>query len=426
MKTAFAMMEGFTRATYGKITPELRRRCMELMLTHRLNPDDISRTEPPAVADLLYARQRGLNAFNVVNLVPKPKGNPLWVCCVEVGEYPPDFAQQLARRLDGYLQELRKHDLAKLAYFYGFDERGPEYDELIKGICKFLKQRYPEVSTLTTAGYMYDKRRQAPADYQNYMDWYCPLTPKYDRGLSQRLRARGKQVWWYVCCGPQYPYANFAAMDYPSIEGRLLAWMTFGFQSDGLLYWHVNYWRPNRIMADADPYLDYKVESLAGMPGDGLLIYPTRDGPVSSIRLENIRDGLEDYDYLALLADAKGRAAAEAYVMRLVKGLTDFSRDPAGARARAGGNRRTTGIAALKSCGVQLLPSPASGRGSGVRAVRAVARAQQPSPFAPYLKFSASISWIRRKPSACTRRRFFVETGSDLGVSQASTMSRAT
>jgi hypothetical protein len=118
-------------------------------------------------------------------------------------------------------------------------------------------------------------------------------------------------------------------MDYPSIEGRLLAWMTFGFQSDGLLYWHVNNWHGGQMIEGADPYLDYKPDCIGGMTGDGCLIYPTRGGPVSSIRLENIRDGLEDYDYLALLGDAKGRDVAEAYVARLVKSLTDFSRDPA-------------------------------------------------------------------------------------------------
>lgn len=329
MKTAFAIMDGWTRAAYGDLTPELRRRGMDLMLSHRLNPDDISRTEPPAISDLLYAREHGMNTFNILNLVPKPKGNPMWTCYVRLQDYRPDFTQELAARLDDYMKELRRHGLSKMAYFYGFDERGQEYDELIKGICKFLKERYPEVSTFTTAGYMYDKRRQTPPDYQDYMDWYCPLTPKYDRELSRRLRSQGKQVWWYVCCGPHHPHANFASVDYPSIEGRLLGWMTFGYEADGLLYWHVNYWHPNRIITAADPYLDWKSPCIAQMTGDGCLMYPTPEGPVSSIRLENIRDGLEDYDYLAMLADAKGRAAAEAFVSRLVKSQTEFLRDPA-------------------------------------------------------------------------------------------------
>jgi hypothetical protein len=108
MKTAFAMMDGFTQATYGRITPALRRQCLDLMLSHRLNPDDISRTDPPAIADLLYARDRGLTAFNILNLVPRPQGKPLWTCYAELKDYPADFREDLARRLDGYIEELRQ------------------------------------------------------------------------------------------------------------------------------------------------------------------------------------------------------------------------------------------------------------------------------------------------------------------------------
>jgi hypothetical protein len=329
MKTAFAIMDGYTRAAYGTITPELRRKCLDLMLSHRLNPDDISRTDPPAIDDLRYAREHGMNTFNVLNLVPKPKRPGLWVCYTEMKDYGPGFTEELAQRLDGYVAELRRQGLSRMAYFYGFDERREEYDELIKSICKFLKTRYPEVQTFTTAGYMYEKRRHTPADYQDYMDWYCPLTPRYDRELSARLRQQGKQVWWYVCCGPHWPYANFASLDYPSIEGRLLGWMTYGWEADGLLYWHVNLWHPNGIIRGADPYLEWNPVYIAGMTGDGCLMYPTPSGPVSSIRLENIRDGIEDYDYLALLAEKRGRAAAAGYVERLVKSRKEYSRDAA-------------------------------------------------------------------------------------------------
>jgi hypothetical protein len=329
MKTAFAIMDGFTRHAYGELTPPLRRQCIDLMLDHRLNPDDISRTDPPAVADLLYARDHGMNTFNILNLVPKPKGQPLWTCYAPLDAYGPDFNKELAARVDGYVQELRRQGLAKLAYFYGFDERKAEYDQQIKEICKFLKERYPEIATFTTAGYMYEKRRLTPPDYQDYMDWYCPLTPRYDRQLSAQLRSQGKQVWWYVCCGPRYPYANFASVDYPSIEGRLLAWMTFAWEADGLLYWHVNCWKSPTVIDDNNPYLNWEPGYIGGMTGDGCLTYPLKSGPASSIRLENIRDGSEDYDYLWLLAQAKGRDAVEACTSRLIKTLTDFNRDPA-------------------------------------------------------------------------------------------------
>jgi len=135
-------------------------------------------------------------------------------------------------------------------------------------------------------------------------------------------------VWWYVCCSPRNPYANFASIDYPAIEGRLLGWMTFGSRADGLLYWHVNYWHGNKTISGGGAYLDWKPLSVCNMTGDGCLIYPTPDGPVSSIRLENIRDGIEDYDYFQLLAERRGRVEAMRLYRRMVVDLTTYSRNP--------------------------------------------------------------------------------------------------
>ena len=109
--------------------------------------------------------------------------------------------------------------------------------------------------------------------------------------------------------------------------------MTYGFQSDGLLYWHVNLWHPNGVLDTHDPYLSWKLPYIWGMSGDGCLTYPTPSGPVSSIRLENVRDGVEDYDYLALLADARGPELAMQYFRRLVTSMTEYSRDPAALQA---------------------------------------------------------------------------------------------
>lgn len=118
-------------------------------------------------------------------------------------------------------------------------------------------------------------------------------------------------------------------MDYPTIEARLLTWMTYGCEADGLLYWHVNWWGDNQVIDWQSPYIDgWESTRFGGMTGDGTLTYPTSAGPVSSIRLENIRDGLEDYDYLSLLADAKGRDEAMKHVASLVKSMTEFTREP--------------------------------------------------------------------------------------------------
>ena len=48
--------------------------------------------------------------------------------------------------------------------------------------------------------------------------------------------------------------------------------------------------------------------------GDGKLLYcgDEATGPVASMRLVNLRDGFEDYDYIALLRDLNATAAQRA------------------------------------------------------------------------------------------------------------------
>jgi len=61
--------------------------------------------------------------------------------------------------------------------------------------------------------------------------------------------------------------------------------------------------------------------------GDGVLLYPGPNGPIGSIRLANIRDGLEDYEYLWLLAQKDfGVEAARAVCQPVTRSLIDFTR----------------------------------------------------------------------------------------------------
>ena len=62
--------------------------------------------------------------------------------------------------------------------------------------------------------------------------------------------------------------------------------------------------------------------------GEGVLFYPGTDagidGPVASMRLKSLRDGLEDYEYLVLAGDA-GAAKAAA----IAPSWTKWEADPA-------------------------------------------------------------------------------------------------
>ncbi len=87
------------------------------------------------------------------------------------------------------------------------------------------------------------------------VDAWCPRTSGYDPEWAQAARARGKQVWWYICVGPRHPYANWF-VEYPAIETRLLMGaMAAKYRPDGFLYWYANNWPSKPI--DEGPYTDW-------------------------------------------------------------------------------------------------------------------------------------------------------------------------
>lgn len=145
--------------------------------------------------------------------------------------------------------------------------------------------------------------------------------------------AAGNETWWYVNHTPPRPYANFF-LDFAAIEHRILFWQTWALGLKGLHYWNVNYSEPG-----VNPWTH--PTDVTPVNGDGLLVYPGPDGPVSSIRWETIRDGIEDYDYLVLfrewmkrLEEKGGNAALlnrvrEVYNLKtVVPDLVTFPRDP--------------------------------------------------------------------------------------------------
>ena len=334
LETAFSLMDGFLRAEYPKKWKEMKRQAIDVMLDHRLNPDDISRTSPPEIDDLLYARKRGMNRFNILNIVPEPKRPVTWVC---IGDpkvlFSDAFYTDFTRRLAPYLARLKEHGLDRMAYIYGFDERKSDEYAGIDAMWRKLKRDFPDLPVMTTTKMFKDLVKGGTNRTDCITtDWYCPVSSDYDEKTADFLRARGKKVWWYTCCGPTTPFANMASLEYPPVEGRLvLGYLTWLYRADGFLFWHVNYWRSGHApMDETDTYFpDWNTWNHLGMPGDGIFLYPGKEHILPSIRFANIRDGEEDYEYLLRAEKRLGRKAVEALVRAHVRSQKDFTRDSA-------------------------------------------------------------------------------------------------
>ena len=137
---------------------------------------------------------------------------------------------------------------------------------------------------------------------------YCVEVEHFD---SQEKRdafqqdGSGRQVWFYTCIYPLYPYPS-THIDDSLLGSRLMSWIQKAYDFDGYLNWAVNDYLENNY---TNPVNDPYAEDLRGayVPGDGFLFYPGAkygiSGPVGSLRAVSYRDGMEDYEYLTLLEE---------------------------------------------------------------------------------------------------------------------------
>lgn len=165
-------------------------------------------------------------------------------------------------------------------------------------------------------------QRESPLTNPSFtrMEVFTALGENLDR--IEALRAAGTHdLWWYICCQPQLPWANFF-LNYHGIANRIVLWQQFMYNVDGLLYWSVSAWD----QAEGSV-------SLRKTLSDGVLIYfselfgyPTE--PVPSYRLVQVRDGLDDFDYLSIAEELCGRAAVDKVLANVTTGMLKYTEDP--------------------------------------------------------------------------------------------------
>lgn len=267
--------------------------------------------------------------------------------------FTPEYNRLHAEIYGPMVAHLKEKGWLEKAYSYWFDEPSEDdYPYVIKGM-DLLGQNCPGLTRLLT--------EQVEDPLVGHVDLWVPVLSRYNPERCQARQAAGDQVWWYVCCGPRAPYPN-NFIDHPAVNHRIRFWMMEKYGVTGSLYWQTTYWRGEGGKL-RNPWQSAASISPSGGfwgNGDGMLLYPAcrepsqepvLEGPVITLRLEMLRDGLEDREYFwtlkqlvrraeAQLAKAEGRRrqrlqkllreAQEALRApdRLIRSLTEYSPDP--------------------------------------------------------------------------------------------------
>lgn len=223
----------------------------------------------------------------------------------------PEFEALFHSYASQFQNHLREKGWLDEAYIYWFDEPTEEDYEYVKGSFELIEEHAPGLRRMLT--------EQTEPELIGGPNLWCPMISHYQPELAAERQAAGDQYWWYVCTIPKEPYLGLF-IDRPATDMRLWLWQTWQYDVSGVLIWETCYWTSPAAFPGTlqNPYEDpmgwnssRRVKSAWGN-GDGRLFYPpleAADGsatgvlgePVDTQRIEMLRDGIEDYEYFAML-----------------------------------------------------------------------------------------------------------------------------
>lgn len=311
MDTAFGLNRNYIQKVHNSagtpgLTQDLYEQYYEYLLQHKISPYTIPVDILSDAADAYMSDPR-VKSFRI----PYPANDAL---------------------LQQYHAKVQSNpDWAAKGYFYPIDEPGNLADyERYNTITDRLDNLCPGYNMVTPFG-----GTQLKEDGEIYYGAYlqaksnivCPISSNFSdkKFLSQmdERRADGSKIWWYICCAPRpdTKYPNiFTQSD--GIEGRILMWQQKMVNATGLLYWDTTYW--NNVVS---PWASAWTTPWTGDDtfGDGSLFYPGNNEPLSSLRLEYISDGIEDFEYLTMAEALFGRDYVDKKIKKVVNTLEDYT-----------------------------------------------------------------------------------------------------
>lgn len=315
---------------------ELEERYSAALAAHRLSPEIPHRLFPRAGEDgaaqftpeIDQAITDFVNRHHVTNFdIP---GAPF-------GDAPAENRAKSVNFLRSWYAYLEGKGWADRSYLYMLDEPNEvEAYQRVIDLGAMVREAHPKIRRLVVEQ-TYTQDPTWP-NLEESIDIWCPLFGFVDEPSIQRLQGQGEHVWSYTAltqtAPPYHPdYENvkndlppFWEIDFPVTAYRVAPWLNRRYGITGLLYWSTVYFGS----PDRDPWVDpgFRVR----WNGEGALFYPGDavgiHGPIASIRLKNLRDGMEDYEYFALLEQLGGKEEVEAIIREAVPTWGTWRQDP--------------------------------------------------------------------------------------------------
>ncbi len=251
-----------------------------------------------------------------------------------LGESPSSM-QGEADKWVAWFQQLQEQTGWQGSYFlYLIDEPRPDKFEWIKEKSTAIKSSAGpgrKLPIMTTRSYA--------KDIEHCIDIWCTSHLQ----LAEKLAAdqNGQPIWFYNGYRPSH---GSVILEGEAVDLRVNSWVKWKHKLDLYFVWHGTHWRHNHqgprgrtnqnvfsypvtfMYVNNNPEDEFYGESgVHWGNGDGILFYPGHDpyyreqdrgiqAPISSIRMKNLRRGIQDYEYMWLASSRGNREQVDQLV----------------------------------------------------------------------------------------------------------------
>ncbi len=295
---------------YASRIAEINEKFIINMLKHRMDP--VLNIDPASREDLGKVdnyRRYGLNNFSIGKRGGTFNNN--WPSTDEEIE-------KLFPLYREYGEILKSNNILQDSYIYTWDESKMN-DPQVEKVSSMIHRAYPGLKNMVCYHGFWDPVKNP--GWGKDIDIWCFGIDDYNEAKVKTLLGLGMEMWMYIS-GPGSSGSPNLAIDFDSMDYRIVPWLCWKYDLKGFLYWCVNWWPL------VDPYVS-AANTKWEQNGNGLLFYPGENGPVDSLRAEVYRDGMEDYEYLVLLrqrvAELRSKGM-EAHNQELINRADDLLR----------------------------------------------------------------------------------------------------
>ena len=217
-----------------------------------------------------------------------------------------EYTQFLKQFFPELIRFIKENKLENRVYFHVSDEPRPhhrEYYEKANDLVREYLSDFPIIDALS--------------DFEFYQEGIVKKPIPSSNHIEPFLEAEIPDLWTYYCVSQYKEVANrFFA--FPSVRNRILGIQLYKYDITGFLHWGYNFWYSQfSLKQDVDPFKTTDADQ--GFPaGDAFAVYPGKEGPIISLRLEVFYEALQDVRALKLLESHIGK---EAVLAMLEEGL---------------------------------------------------------------------------------------------------------